>query len=199
MIGPAQSARLRLELIVENFAPAVDGIEFREESPTSRGGMRIVMTRIEPCTSIHRDEWARLRATLWPEGSVAHHCEELEDTLARMADDDGDLVAFAAIATVDEVETMVGFAEAALRRDYVNGCETSPVAFLEGIFVSPDHRRRGVARALCRAVEDWGRARGCQEFASDADIANVASQDMHRALGFDETERVVYFRKLLAR
>ncbi len=40
----------------------------------------------------------------------------------------------------------IGFAEAALRRAGVNGCDTLNVAFLEGIWVQPQHRRRGIAR-----------------------------------------------------
>jgi aminoglycoside 6'-N-acetyltransferase I len=71
------------------------------------------------------------------------------------------------------------------------------VAFLEGIYVEPAFRRTGVARQLVQAVEDWAKLAGCSELASDTDIANVASQQLHNALGFSETQRVVYFRKLL--
>jgi len=91
-----------------------------------------------------------------------------------------------------------GFAEASLRRDYVNGCETSPVAFLEGIYVAPQARCQGVGRALDRAVQDWAIQRGCQEYASDALIDNRDSHAFHAALGFEETERVVYFRRRLS-
>jgi L-amino acid N-acyltransferase YncA len=93
--------------------------------------------------------------------------------------------------------TPAGFAEAAIRHDYVNGTESSPVAFVEGIYVGPSARRQGVARALVLAVEQWARARGCRELASDARLDNEASHAVHRALGFEETERVVYFRKLM--
>ncbi len=113
---------------------------------------------------------------------------ELETLIAR-----SDYGVFVAVAATG----LVGFAEVALRRDYVNGCDTSPVAFLEGIYVAPDHRRDGAARALITAVEAWGRAQGCSELASDADLANLDSQRMHAAVGFEETERVVYFRKAL--
>jgi aminoglycoside 6'-N-acetyltransferase I len=61
---------------------------------------------------------------------------------------------------------LIGFAEASLRHDYVNGCETSPVAFLEGIYVTPANRRQGVAKALCAAVEEWARNQGCVEIAA---------------------------------
>lgn len=86
------------------------------------------------------------------------------------------------------------FAEAALRRDHVNGCETTPVAFLEGIFVRAEHRGRGLGSRLLRAVRCWARETGCSELGSDADLANVTSHAFHAALGFEETERVVFFR-----
>lgn len=137
----------------------------------------------------HVERWALMRAALWPEGSIAEHREEILDLLRQ---GDGKGVTLLALNAQDEA---IGFVEVALRHDYVNGCETSPVAFLEGIYVDPDARRRGVAAALTRAAADWGRARGCTEMASDADIANAASHAFHAAIGFAETERVVYFRQ----
>lgn len=70
-------------------------------------------------------------------------------------------------------------------------------AFLEGICVAPGFRGRGIARSLVAEAERWAAAQGCSEFASDAQLDNVSSHAMHRALGFEETERVVYFRKNL--
>ena len=81
--------------------------------------------------------------------------------------------------------------------DYVNGTLSSPVAFLEGLYVVPEARQKGVARALVTAVERWALKLGCREFASDASIENLLSQTVHRALGFRETERVVFFRRPL--
>ncbi len=135
------------------------------------------------------DAWAALRADLWPDGSAAEHRAEAADML-----DNGALANFVAEAPDG---TVTGFAEAALRNDYVNGCETSPVAFVEGIYVAPEHRKADVARALCEAIAAWGREQGCTELASDALEDNVQSHDFHRAIGFEETERVVYFRKAL--
>jgi len=88
-----------------------------------------------------------------------------------------------------------GFVEVALRTDYVNGTKSTPVAFLEGIYVVPGARRQGVARELVAAAESWAGSRGCREFASDALLENEASHAMHRALGFQESQRVVFFRK----
>ena len=91
----------------------------------------------------------------------------------------------------------VGFAEASVRRDYVNGTESSPVAFLEGLYVIPEARRTGIARSLVAEVVRWAQGAGCRELASDALLDNHVSHAVHRALGFEETERVVFFRKLL--
>lgn len=88
-----------------------------------------------------------------------------------------------------------GFVEVALRTDYVNGTMSTPVAFLEGIYVVPNARGQGVARDLVAAAESWAKRRGCRELASDALLENEASHAMHKALGFHESQRVVFFRK----
>ena len=85
-----------------------------------------------------------------------------------------------------------------LRRDYVNGCSASPVGFLEGVYVKPRYRNRGLSRMLCEALEDWAADLGCIEFASDVLLQNALGQRLHEALGFDETERVVFYAKRLA-
>ncbi len=145
---------------------------------------------IEECASQLFEEWIALRSMLWPDGSEHERRIEAE-TLLRRA---GRAVVF--LARSLEPAT-IGFAEATLREDCVNGCTTSPVAFLEGIYVQPGWRRRGVARHLCDAVERWAADIGCSEFASDTELENVGSQHMHVALGFQETERVVcYLRRI---
>ncbi|MEC3911335.1 aminoglycoside 6'-N-acetyltransferase [Sphingobium sp. CR2-8] len=147
--------------------------------------------RIVRGTAVHLDRWSQLRALLWSDGSEAEH----RDDIAAMVAHGKGHVAFLAL---DVSGDAIGFVEAALRHDYVNGCDTSPVLFVEGLYVEPDARRSGAARALIDAVTAWGRAQGCSEMASDADITNLSSHDFHNALGFLETERVVYFRKVIA-
>jgi len=91
----------------------------------------------------------------------------------------------------------VGLAEASIRTDYVNGTSSSPVAYLEGLYVAPDARGRGVARSLVLAVSEWALATGCTELASDTQPENRVSQAVHTQLGFVETERAVFFSKSL--
>ncbi len=145
---------------------------------------------VAPATAADLADWADLRQALWPDHGLAAHAAEAAEMLAVP----GDTANF--IARTDD-GVALGLAEASLRRDYVNGCKTSPVAFLEGIYVAPEHRRSGIASQLVGAVEDWARAQGCSEFASDAALDNLQSHRLHAALGFEETQRVVYFRKLL--
>ena len=102
-----------------------------------------------------------------------------------------------ATSASDPEAGLLGFAEVAVRTDFVNGCRHRPALFLEGIFVRPECRGRGVARALVEAAGDWGVRQGCREFASDVEIDDENSLAAHRGLGFEETERVVYFRKPL--
>lgn len=91
--------------------------------------------------------------------------------------------------------TPVGFAQCGLRTDYVEGTESSPVGYLEGIFILPDHRKNGYARELLLACEMWLKDMGCTEFASDCELDNIGSLKFHIAMGFGEANRIICFKK----
>jgi aminoglycoside 6'-N-acetyltransferase I len=131
--------------------------------------------------------WVALRRALWP--------GEVLDDVRGYLDRPQSATAFVAVGEPGEVP---GFAEATIRHDYVNGCETSPVGFPEGWYVVPRARGQGMGRALVHAVEHWALLRGCHEPGSDALLDNDCGHAAHRACGFRETERVVYFCKRLA-
>ena len=90
-----------------------------------------------------------------------------------------------------------GFAQCQLRHDYVEGTETSPVGYLEGIYVRPEYRRLGYARELLAACEQWAREQGCTEFASDCELDDTSSARFHEKLGFAEANRIICFTKKL--
>ena len=92
---------------------------------------------------------------------------------------------------------LIGAALCCLRHDYVEGCETSPVGYLEGLFVEEAWRRQGIGRRLTAACEDWAREKGCSEFASDCELENAASLAFHLGSGFREENRIICFRKTL--
>lgn len=91
----------------------------------------------------------------------------------------------------------VGFMSVDLR-SAADGCDWNhPVAYVEGWYVKPRIRRKGVGRALIAAAEEWAREQGCIEFASDTWIENDSSRRAHEAAGFEEVDRVVHYRKRL--
>ena len=94
-------------------------------------------------------------------------------------------------------DTPVGFAQCQLRHDYVEGTQTSPVGYLEGIFVRAESRNQGYGRELAAECEKWARENGCKEFASDCEMNNDTGFQFHKALGFTEANRIICFAKKL--
>lgn len=142
---------------------------------------------VRPATFADLPAWYALRVQLWPDATTPT--------------DEADMVEFLndpvwCILLAEADGQVVGFLEASLR-DYAEGCDTSPVGYLEGWFVAEPYRRRGVGAALVRAAEAWARSQGCTEMASDAELHNLGSHRAHEALGYEEVERVVLFRKML--
>ena len=89
----------------------------------------------------------------------------------------------------------IGFAQCQLRYDYVEGTETSPVGYLEGIFIQQEFRHKGFAKELLQECENWAKEKECSEFASDCEIDNTDSLKFHLAMGFMEANRIICFRK----
>jgi aminoglycoside 6'-N-acetyltransferase I len=135
-----------------------------------------------------RSDWLRLREALWP-GSLSDHDAE---TRRYFEEPHQHVITF--IAEADG--RLVGFLELDHRK-YAPGCESSPVPFIEGWYVDPDVRGRGIGRALVEAAEARARAEGHHEIASDAETDNADGIAAHLALGYGEVERVVCFRRSL--
>ena len=135
-----------------------------------------------------RGHWVRLREALWP-GSLSDHDEETRRYFESRAK--------APVIFVAEAKgRLVGFLELDYRK-YAPGCRSSPVAFIEGWYVEPDLQRQGIGRALIEAAEAHARAAGHHEIASDAELDNADGIAAHFALGYEEVERVVCFRRSL--
>lgn len=151
------------------------------------------MTRIRPATMADRSALAAMFFGLWPNASREDHDAELARILA------GDPVATLPleILVAEDEGKVVGFCEVDLR-SHADGCDPArPVAYVEGWYVAPERRGQGVGRALIAAAEEWGRAHGCTEIASDTWIENDVSQRAHAALGFEVVDRCVHYRKPL--
>lgn len=129
-----------------------------------------------------------MRAALWPGEPAEAQLEDTENLL-------GNASGWGFMVETDD-GTPAGFAEISIR-PFANGCDSRPVPFLEGIWVEPPFRRRGVGALLVKHIEAFVAARGFCEIGSDALIENLLSHAAHRSWGFVETERVVHFRKLM--
>ena len=129
---------------------------------------------------------ASLACLLWPDNNVRKMTSEFEILISSV---------YAAVFLAEQNEQAIGFAQCQLRRDYVEGTATSPVGYLEGIFVQKEYRRQGVAKSLLKACEAWSQERGCMEFASDCELINAESLRFHLALGFAEANRIICFTK----
>lgn len=144
---------------------------------------------ILPVAPEELDDWDNLSAELWPEQSAEETRRENQQIL-----DSLDQIAF--LAKTKERET-IGFIELSLRHEYVAGAKTSPVVYMEGIYVKDGHRDRGIGAALIRRAEEWALSKGCNEIASDALLGNDGSINFHKRAGFQEVERTVAFIKTI--
>ena len=131
---------------------------------------------------------AALVRTVWPE----HSPEELTGIIAGYMSSE-DSAVFAETVNGE----YAGVALCCLRHDYVEGCGTSPVGYLEGVSVREGYRHRGIAGRLVSECEQWAREKGCAEFASDCELTNTASLGFHLGIGFQEENRIICFKKML--
>ena len=132
--------------------------------------------------------WAAMRARLWPDADPVEMADELPAML-----EDGALWNF---ILFDTNERAIGMAEVRLR-DMFDGCDVAPYPHVEGLWVAPDHRRIGGARALLDAIEARARHEGHDWIGSDVEFTNDISQQWHRANGFSEAARIILYSKSL--
>lgn len=144
--------------------------------------------KIRQLTTQDWDEWLRMALALYPH----HTASELEpDMRAFVARSD------AAVFVAEHLDgSLCGFVEVGARL-YADGCDTSPVGYIEAWFIDADVRRQGYGRLLLQAAEAWARAAGYQEMASDALLENTISHQAHLRSGYVTVDRVVQFRKSL--
>lgn len=147
---------------------------------------------VRPVKRDDRNEWARMRARLYPD--LAPH--EIDDWF-EVAEQGGTHLVGVAVFVADRGDgSLAGFVEIG-SRNYAEGCETTPVAFLEGWYVDPDVRWTGLGSRLVQAAETWAVAHGYSEMASDTELDNEISLQAHLSLGYEEVERQICFRKRL--
>lgn len=135
------------------------------------------------------DVCTKLACLLWPESDYLELYNEFSNMLESNIDE---CFLYLEIGLIKEY---LGFIHVSLRNDYVEGSSSSPVAYIEGIYVDDQNRRKGIAQLLVDSASTWGRDKGCSELASDCLLSNNLSIDFHKGIGFDEANRIVCFIK----
>lgn len=144
---------------------------------------------IRPATREDRNAWTALRAALWPDTDDSH-TGEIDNYFA------GNSVDIVQCYVAEQDSRLTGFIELNVR-NYAEGSHNSRVPYVEGWYVDPDYRAKGLGKALMAKAAEWARSLGYDELASDAELTNEKSIAMHKRLGFREVDRVVCFLKRL--
>ncbi|MBL8050980.1 MAG: GNAT family N-acetyltransferase [Anaerolineales bacterium] len=142
---------------------------------------------IRKVTSAEKEIWFQMRKGVWPEAEDDYLMFDMDEILASA--EDIIFMAFVDGKPAGMIETSI--------REYAEGCESSPVGYIEAWFVYGDFRRTGVAGSLVQAAENWAREKGCTEIGSDTWLDNEASIRAHQKLGYHEVDRLVHFVKQL--
>ena len=133
------------------------------------------------------DDWLEMALALWSYESK----EDMEILFHTLFSSENDQML---IARRDD-GIAAGFANISIRREYVEGSNSSPVGYIEGIYVKPEFRKQGIAKRFIELAEGWSRQRGCKELGSDTEVENTESQHFHKRVGFDGESHIVHFIK----
>jgi aminoglycoside 6'-N-acetyltransferase I len=150
--------------------------------------------KIRSVTKADAEAWLAMRMALWPDADI----DDLRLEVGRYFVAHGEPLLPHRVFVAERDGVVVGMLELSLR-PYADGCESSPVPFVEAWYVAERARRGGVGGALVKAAEQWALDNGHSEMASDALLENGDSERAHIALGFEEVERAIRFRKALRR
>jgi putative acetyltransferase len=181
-------------LALELVPGALEGISGWVRYPPPFG----IGAQVRPVYRPDQAEWVRMRTALWSDDGENEHAREVTAFFAtntfRWSES---FLSWKIFVAERPAGGLCGFVEASIR-PLVDGCTTRPVGYVEGWYVDPDARRQGIGRKLVEAAERWAAMQGCKEMASDAHLGNTVSHESHKALGFEEGNRLVHFRKALS-
>ena len=162
--------KIRSRLWSQGADAASDAVGYDE--PVSS---RLVAVRydVRPMTVSQLDECWRLDQRCFVDGE-AYSRDTFEYLLTA-----SDSVSFRAVT---QGGTMVGFIVGLVEPDHTGHVTT--------IGVSPEHRRRGIARSLMQKVEDGFRRRNVRMVRLEVRSVNAGAQQLYRDLGYVVTQRL---------
>ena len=137
---------------------------------------------------INRDEfpvWQQMRKALYRAVDDAFNLQEMENIFT------SDMWFCRFIENEDKQK--IGLVEVSAR-NIVDACLTSPVAYLEGLYLVPEYRNQGIGKQVVNMIIKWCSENGFSELATDTELTNEAAQRFYKSLGFEETDRVVEYK-----
>jgi aminoglycoside 6'-N-acetyltransferase I len=140
---------------------------------------------IRQLTKQDKTEWFKMRKGIWPEAPDEFLTYDMDDILNNRQ---------YSVWMVFIGGQPAGMVEASIR-EIGEGCETSPVGYIEAWFVDESLRARGLGGKLLKTAEEWARQKGCTEMASDTWLDNEKAISAHLKNGYEEVERLVHFVK----
>ena len=143
---------------------------------------------IKVASEADKAEWLRLRMALWPDVSKEIHEREMDAMCS-------DSERFAVFVVPGPNDRLLGFLEVSIREIIDEGCIFKHIGYIEGWYVEPDWRRKGIGGELVKAAEEWASGKGVTEMGSDTGIEDIVSQKAHQALGYQEQDRLILYRK----
>lgn len=132
------------------------------------------------------EEWLKLRYDLWPYHTLVELEEEMKEIFEEI---DVKPVFFA-----EDDEIVHGFIELSIH-DSAPGCLTNRIGFIEGWYVKPEFRKLGIGKKLVEMGEQWALSQGCKEMASDTTERYPDSPIAHVALGYEEVNKPLHYKK----
>lgn len=144
------------------------------------------MIHIEEVSKESFNKWVDMGLELWPDNEK----EDLTEIFNEIFDSEKETGFL-----YKNNNEYIGFINVSLRHDYVAGCDSSPVGYVEGVYVKEEYRENGIARELLKIGEEWATSKGCTEMGSDIEIDNNISYKFHEKCGFTEVEKVICFIK----
>lgn len=129
----------------------------------------------------------KLRNQLWP-SCYEEHANELRSYL------NGRSSHIKKIFVAGSQGELVGFIELNIR-SYAEGSSNNAVPYVEGWFVEERFRKNNIGKSLMQRAELWASENAYTELASDVEMDNIHSQEVHKRLGFLEVDKIICYIK----
>ncbi len=140
--------------------------------------------KLEKITRAEISQWKEMRKVLYHGVDDTFHDQEMVNIIQN---EDWQCL------FVRDDKKAIGFVELS-HRNIVDGCTSSPVPYIEGIYLMPGYRQKGIGKHVVKMLKEWCIKRGYNELAADTELENEDAQKFFTSVGFGETYRTVGFR-----